>query len=685
MKSVQAMKLIRLFTTMLICLVVFTAIWPARAEADTADTYEEQKRVLFINSYGYDFEVVPIVIGEVSDRLKGVAAVQYLFMNEKYMGDGVAEDNLSAQLDDLCSRFKYDAVILGDDGAFDYAIKNRQKYFDGVPLIYECINDTDKAAQYASDPLICGIVEKFPIKENISLALNLYPDAENVVVITDDSSAGKGSANQVMKERETFPNMSFSVFNCSTMAADEIREKIGEYGRDTILIYGVFNEDGEGNRYSLPQGIEMITSSAKIPVFKADEAGVGNGLLGGYALSYENIGDVTAQLVKDALKGKLPDGDNSLQFGNCKYMIDQKVMEHFGLSKSSFPKKTMYINKSPGFFEKYEGIFYVVLFIVLIYLLLANIKNRQGYKDIQRKLAEKAQVSEKELQLCYQQMGQSICRFDVEKRTIYIPGEAAERLGIDEKIQNVPESVKELPLFATKDDYEKFARMIQDIYSGVESGNSTVRIRYTDDSCHYKNFSFKTIFNSNEKPARAVFTARDVTGEYEAKRLANQWHEASETDALTGLFNRGGGEKRIRQFLASGKPGLFCLMDIDRFKEINDTFGHRIGDDALRVIAECMNSSFRKKDVIIRFGGDEFAVLAEGISSRKIAEICIERFYNKLSNAEVPGMDGRRLSASMGAVIIEKEHDYNFDTLYNTADKIMYQCKHKTDKRYEFN
>ncbi|NLD19858.1 MAG: hypothetical protein GX663_06360 [Clostridiales bacterium] len=71
--------------------------------------------------------------------------------------------------------------------------------------------------------------------------------------------------------------MSFSLFNCSEMTAEEIKERISQYTKDTILIYCVFNEDGEGTRYTLTEGVQMITSAANVPVFKADEAGVSNG------------------------------------------------------------------------------------------------------------------------------------------------------------------------------------------------------------------------------------------------------------------------------------------------------------------------------------------------------------------------------------------------------------------------
>ncbi|NLD19857.1 MAG: diguanylate cyclase [Clostridiales bacterium] len=343
--------------------------------------------------------------------------------------------------------------------------------------------------------------------------------------------------------------------------------------------------------------------------------------------------------------------------------------------------------------------------ILLIVLFFISVRGHWGYKEITKKLANLAQIGEKELQLCFEQIGRSICRLDVEKRILFFSKDSAKKLGLEETIQNIPESIKDSTMFISEEEYEKFRAVIQDIYNGSENGDCLMLIRYTDKTLHLERITYETIFNSDGKPARAVFTIKDVTEEYQARELAEsaksearsvseqlyrqmqiarQWQEVSETDALTGLFNRGGGEKRIRDFLQSNGVGLFCLLDIDRFKQINDMFGHGVGDVALKAMADCMRDSFRGNDVLIRFGGDEFAVLAKEIASSEVAKVCIDRFYEKLQNTNVPGLTGERLSASLGAVIIHEDHDYSFDDLYRAADSVMYKCKNEPNVRYNF-
>ena len=163
--------------------------------------------------------------------------------------------------------------------------------------------------------------------------------------------------------------------------------------------------------------------------------------------------------------------------------------------------------------------------------------------------------------------------------------------------------------------------------------------------------------------------------------LTRQYIEEAETDSLTGLLNRRGGEKRIRALLENGETGLLCLFDIDLFKKINDTFGHETGDEALKAVAMCMRT-FRDNDVQVRYGGDEFLVYALGISTKDQAFACADRFINTLHSMVVPGMEGHTLTVSIGMHLCTKESDMDYTSLIKRTDEIMYQCKRNEQIHY---
>lgn len=168
------------------------------------------------------------------------------------------------------------------------------------------------------------------------------------------------------------------------------------------------------------------------------------------------------------------------------------------------------------------------------------------------------------------------------------------------------------------------------------------------------------------------------------KKLERELTQLSETDALTGIRNRGSGERKINQLLEIGKEGMFALMDIDKFKTINDTFGHGVGDKVLIAMAGCLSHAFRGADIVMRLGGDEFAVFAVGIKKYETAKMCIERLFDEVNQIDIEEMrdSGRRVSISLGAVLCKAENMKSFDELYQLADAAMYQSKKVEGNHY---
>ncbi|HEY0532000.1 MAG TPA: sensor domain-containing diguanylate cyclase [Actinoplanes sp.] len=152
-------------------------------------------------------------------------------------------------------------------------------------------------------------------------------------------------------------------------------------------------------------------------------------------------------------------------------------------------------------------------------------------------------------------------------------------------------------------------------------------------------------------------------------------------DTLTGLASRGLFLERLTEQSATGEPGALLFVDLDRFKQVNDTFGHAAGDRLLVTTAERIRSELRGCDLAGRFGGDEFAVLMRGAVDEEAAVGVGERLVRSLSEPIL--IDGRRVSvgASVGIALSMPGEDPA--ELMRRADIAMYQAKRNGRDRCE--
>ncbi len=159
----------------------------------------------------------------------------------------------------------------------------------------------------------------------------------------------------------------------------------------------------------------------------------------------------------------------------------------------------------------------------------------------------------------------------------------------------------------------------------------------------------------------------------------------SQTDIMTGVFNRGHGEKVSKEYIETGKQGMFCILDLDRFKEINDTYGHDVGDKALIAVARSLKKVFGSDNIVFRLGGDEFSAIAGDVTDPAQGRKIIESFFDDIEHIGIPELSGSRLYTSVGAIFFGiDESEGNFEELYKKADRCVYESKKTAGNKVTF-
>lgn len=164
----------------------------------------------------------------------------------------------------------------------------------------------------------------------------------------------------------------------------------------------------------------------------------------------------------------------------------------------------------------------------------------------------------------------------------------------------------------------------------------------------------------------------------------------SEIDELTQIFNRRAVEKHIREKLTCNDSNAACaliLMDLDYFKEVNDTYGHVVGDIVLSKIGALLKQNFRENDIVGRLGGDEFIIFIYNIhkdpeTARQIVEGRFNSLLFQIRNMRIEN-HACRISASVGIRLIQDYSD-SFTSLYNDADTALYEAKKTGRDRFVF-
>ncbi|WP_241911550.1 EAL domain-containing protein [Telmatospirillum siberiense] len=192
------------------------------------------------------------------------------------------------------------------------------------------------------------------------------------------------------------------------------------------------------------------------------------------------------------------------------------------------------------------------------------------------------------------------------------------------------------------------------------------------------------LFNGDGGRKGLVMIGRDVT---ERKLAAARIHHLAHHDSLTSLPNRVLFQERMRDALAqarrSGCMMALLLLDLDKFKEVNDTLGHPVGDLLLRAVAKRLLSCVRETDTVARLGGDEFAVLLTNLSDADGASTVAETIIRNI--AEPFGLDDNEVVSGVSAgITIFPDDGPDAQDLLKNADLALYRSKNEGRGRYHF-
>ena len=239
---------------------------------------------------------------------------------------------------------------------------------------------------------------------------------------------------------------------------------------------------------------------------------------------------------------------------------------------------------------------------------------------------------------------------------------------------------KSQPTFALEDIHLVY-ETLRKIKEGQPYLETELRICHENGNYIWCRIRMTQQFDQDGKAIKVIGVLIDIDREVKQSQYLKK---QAEQDALTGIYNKMTTQSRIQDYVAQkGNTGAMMIIDIDNFKQVNDSLGHLYGDAVLSNLARKMTNSFRDTDILGRIGGDEFLVFLKDISTMEGAQINAKKILRLFEELQVSGNQHRDISCSIGISMFPAD-GFDFAALYQCADYALYQAKKSGKNQYAF-
>lgn len=671
----------------------------------------EGKQILLLNSYHPSLKwsedlsngVMQTITSNYPKDVKFY--VEYMDWKEFPSEEMVSRFNELMQL--KYAKRQLDLVIVSDDAALSYAVTHREELFSDVPIVFTGVNDGSYHELVKERINMTGVFETVEIEDTIKIAKMVNPDVENMYIIYDQTESGKAMGKAIEEAVEDhYPEINtIMVTDMSIQAIENYVAKI--HSKDAIMTTAYY-EDVIGQTIDFEDMIEKICRATNAPVYSIYDFAIGHGAIGGNMLSPalmgERVADISVRILRGELADQIPISDSQTHIK----AVDYHEAVAYGIDVSKLPKDVKIVNRPLSFFEQYKKMLILVLsiisaltvFIIVISFYLRKtiqLKNELARVNFdQRGLYDELAASDEQLRAQYESLSTMYDELQESKDKNELLLDAIRDLIIDWNLKDNVYSVSDRWLttidavnsslslvdyvsrYIYDEDIEPFKNYLERIKTQSihdktnEFYEYLTQIRLFTANSGYRWFLLKSVMKHDIKnePIRMIISLTDID---ELKKMEDQIRYAAFHDELTGFENKNALESRVVRDMRKGALSYsILLIDIDNFKRINDTMGHRFGDKYIQKVGQILENTLFEQSRIYRNSGDEFIIYMNGTGQE-----AIEQANALLQASNMPvlvEMSKFSNSISIGIAEYPKDGDH-LDSVLSKADLAMYQAK----------
>lgn len=695
----------------------------------------ESFRVLAIHAYSQEYPWTKsqhqgfVEVLSKNSRVPVSISTEYLDTKRRSYNDDYAR-HFRRYLQTKYTGYKPNIIYVTDDYGYQFARHYLLKLYPDAPVIFSGVDDYNIIADIEALP-IRGVFERKDISKNLDLLKSLDVADEGILVVGDGSSTYQVIENEIKHQLINYPEIhaEFLVENNMENLVDALATRQQKY----LFLTSIGEMKGHTGLLLNPETVvSEIVDTDKFTIFTMEDSYFYDGVLGGYVTSGELQGAKAAGLT---LGLQLDDGvhqiDNILESPNT-YIFDKAELNQLGFSlPPSVEAEAVFYNIPPSFYERNRSAILVLSTLLIVtsitifgFIIVLRIKKKEDERKREEKRTAQLERYQNALitwsEARHENIQQAFCmameissrtldvnrvgiwlyddaRTSIECRSMYIEGRGHSSGEILER-DHFPQ------FFATLDSGRRIA------VSDASTDPATCELSETylarNDICsmlgapvfydgdiigmisleHTTELRKWTV---NEQEFTALI-ASDISLALEIDKRKviekNLEHQAYH-DSLTGLPNRALLLDRTEQAIAHAKRNGSLLavlfLDLDNFKQVNDSLGHSVGDEVLVTVSRMLKKAIREMDTIARLGGDEFTILLSDFDkAEEISEIMAKLFEVLRSPLQIKGSEFF-VTTSIGVSVYPDNGDTP-EILLRNADTAMYRAKEKGRNGFEF-
>ena len=564
---------------------------------------------------------------------------------------------------------EFDLLMVVEEPSLEFAIAHHQDIFPEIPVVFLGVDELNQ--KVLDTPWLTGVVEDRSI---VATALEAARQTwTNTVIIINDTSKRSRANLEKIEAIENNSDRSLKVEVLNDLTPNNLKEELSSYPASIpiVLLGQLYRNRTEKTLLDPSLDTQKLRKLVANPIYTDDAARLGNGVVGGKIFDEDYHVRQGVELAHKMLQGVKPDEIGPFFTDKNRWIFDYRQLLEHDVKLELLPQDSELLYVETPVYVKYKTLILAVASILLSsFMAIALLIGRGHKRELANKILQENEQRYKDLA----EAGANVFwELDERLRYSYISGSLEDLCGLQPaqmRGKYPPQLHRNNPRLDV--NWESFERITK---TRQPFKNFTFSLQDTQEGIRIFKVNGNPLFDEQHNFLGYRGVQQEITAEQNLyQKIAYQ----AAYDDLTGLLNRREFNRKLEYSVQKaqqyGTDSVLCYLDLDRFKIVNDTAGHLVGDRLLSELAKLLKGMIRKEDTLGRLGGDEFGLLLEGCSVAEAEQIC-EQLIRAITNYRLKWKTVEfDVGVSIGMVEICSRTE-DAAELLSRADLACYQAK----------